>query len=68
MLRQFVEVLVITVPWVYCILSFIEFALLTLRDFNKIKDVLLELTETVKEIELTYDTLYNELEKRVKIR
>lgn len=36
------------------------------RDFNSIKNVLLELTETLNEIETTYDAVYGELEKRIK--
>ena len=34
--------------------------------FNSIKNVLLELTETLNEIETTYDSVYGELEKRIK--
>lgn len=36
------------------------------RDFNSIKNVLLDLTETVTEIETVYDAIYSELEKRIK--
>lgn len=41
--------------------------LLTLEsDFNSIKTTILELTETLKELEITYDTVYDELQKRLK--
>lgn len=36
------------------------------KDFNSIKNVLLDLTETLNEIETTYDAVYGELEKRIK--
>ena len=36
------------------------------RDFNTIKTLLLDLTTTINEIEVTYDAVYNELEKRIK--
>jgi hypothetical protein len=35
-------------------------------DFNNIKTTILELTETLKELEVTYDTVYDELQKRLK--
>jgi len=35
-------------------------------DFNNIKSTILELTETLKELEITYDTVYDELQKRLK--
>ena len=35
-------------------------------DFNNIKTTILELTETLKELEITYDTVYDELQKRLK--
>lgn len=34
-------------------------------DFTSYKNVILELTETLEEIEKTYDVVYNELEKRI---
>jgi hypothetical protein len=41
--------------------------LITLEsDFNNIKKVILELTETLKELEVTYDNIYDELQKRLK--
>lgn len=41
-------------------------ALLTLHaDFENIKKVILELTETLNEVEVTYDAVYNELQKRL---
>lgn len=41
--------------------------LITLEsDFNSTKKVILELTETLKELEITYDSVYNELQKRLK--
>ena len=36
------------------------------KDFNSIKNLLLDLTETLNEIETTYDAVYAELEKRIK--
>jgi len=36
------------------------------KDFNSIKNLLLDLTETLNEIETTYDAVYGELEKRIK--
>jgi len=36
------------------------------KDFNSIKNLLLNLTETLNEIETAYDTVYGELEKRIK--
>jgi hypothetical protein len=36
------------------------------KDFNTIKNILLDLTETLNEIETTYDAVYGELEKRIK--
>ena len=42
--------------------------LLTLNlDFENIKKVLLELTETLEEVETTYDAVYFELQKRLNI-
>ncbi len=35
-------------------------------DFNSVKKVVLELTETLKELEVTYDCVYDELQKRLK--
>jgi hypothetical protein len=35
-------------------------------DFNSVKKVILELTETLKELEVTYDSVYDELQKRLK--
>lgn len=35
-------------------------------DFNNIKNVILELTETLRELEMTYDSVYDELQKRLK--
>lgn len=35
-------------------------------DFNNVKKVVLELTETLKELEVTYDSVYDELQKRLK--
>jgi hypothetical protein len=35
-------------------------------DFNNIKNVILDLTETMKELEITYDNVYDELQKRLK--
>jgi hypothetical protein len=35
-------------------------------DFKQIKEVILDLTETLKELEITYDTVYDELQKRLK--
>jgi hypothetical protein len=41
--------------------------LLTLKvDFDMVKKTLLEVTEILKEVEVTYDTVYNELQKRLK--
>lgn len=41
--------------------------LVTLKtDFNNVKNVILELTETLKELEVTYDSVYDELQKRLK--
>lgn len=37
-------------------------------DFNNIKNVILELTETLKELEVTYDSIYDELQKRLKFK
>ena len=43
--------------------------LLTLNlDFENIKKVLLELTETLEEVETTYDAVYFELQKRLNIK
>ena len=40
--------------------------ILTLEtDFTNIKNVILELTETLQEVETTYDAVYKELEKRI---
>jgi hypothetical protein len=36
------------------------------KDFNMIKSLLLDLTETLNDIETTYDAVYDELEKRIK--
>jgi hypothetical protein len=36
------------------------------KDFNMIKSLLLDLTETLNDIETTYDVVYDELEKRIK--
>ena len=38
------------------------------QDFNSIKSVLLELTETVGEIETVYDSVFEEMEKRLNIK
>lgn len=38
------------------------------HDFNNIKNVILELTETLKELEVTHDNVYNELQKRLKFK
>jgi hypothetical protein len=35
-------------------------------DFNNVKNVILDLTETLKELEVTYDSVYDELQKRLK--
>ena len=35
-------------------------------DFNNIKNVILDLTETMREVEITYDSVYDELQKRLK--
>jgi hypothetical protein len=35
-------------------------------DFKKVKDVVLDLTETLKELEIAYDAVYDELQKRLK--
>jgi len=35
-------------------------------DFKNIKGLILELTDTLKEVEITYDNVYGELEKRLK--
>lgn len=35
-------------------------------DFNSVKSVILDLTETLKELELTHDTVFQELQKRLK--
>ena len=35
-------------------------------DFNNIKTTLINLTDTLKEVEITYDAIYNELQKRLK--
>jgi hypothetical protein len=35
-------------------------------DFKQIKEVILDLTETLKELEVTYDAVYDELQKRLK--
>jgi hypothetical protein len=43
--------------------------LLTLKvDFDTTKNTLLEITEILKEIELTYDAVYNELQNRLKFK
>ena len=43
--------------------------LLTLKaDFENIKKVILELTDTLEELEVTYDAVYNELQKRLKFK
>ncbi len=43
--------------------------LLTLKvDFDTTKDTLLKITNILKEIEVTYDTVYNELQKRLKFK
>ena len=40
--------------------------LLTLEhDFQSLKSAIVELTETLTEVENTYDAVYNELEKRL---
>jgi hypothetical protein len=35
-------------------------------DFKNVKEVVLELTNTLKELEVTYDSVYDELQKRLK--
>lgn len=35
-------------------------------DFSNVKKVILELTNILTEMEITYDTVYNELQKRLK--
>ena len=43
--------------------------LLTLKaDFENIKKTIIELTETLDEVEVTYDHVYNELQKRLKFK
>lgn len=43
--------------------------LLTLKvDFDTTKNTLLDITEILKEIELTYDAVYNELQGRLKFK
>lgn len=43
--------------------------LLTLEhDFKNVKNVILGLTETMKELEVTYDTVYDALQKRLKFK
>jgi len=43
--------------------------LLTLEiDFNNIKRVVLDLTDTLKELEITHDTIYSELQSRLKFK
>lgn len=43
--------------------------LLTLKvDFDTTKDTLLKITNILKEIEVTYDAVYNELQKRLKFK
>ena len=43
--------------------------LLTLKvDFDTTKNTLLQITEILKEIELTYDKVYNELQTRLKFK
>jgi hypothetical protein len=43
--------------------------LLTLKaDFENIKKTIIELTETLEEVEVTYDHVYNELQKRLKFK
>ncbi len=36
------------------------------HDFTNVKNVILELTDTLKELETTYDTIYDELQVRLK--
>ena len=43
--------------------------LLTLKtDFDVTKKTILDLTEILKEVEITYDTVYNQLQKRLKFK
>lgn len=43
--------------------------LLTLKsDFDTTKETLLKITNILKEVEVAYDTVYNELQKRLKFK
>jgi hypothetical protein len=43
--------------------------LLTLKaDFENIKKTIIELTDTLGEVEVAYDHVYNELQKRLKFK
>lgn len=35
-------------------------------DFKRVKDSILKLTEVIRELEITYDAIYEELQKRLK--
>ena len=44
-------------------------SLLTLKaDFENIKKTIIELTDTLSEVEIAYDHVYNELQKRLKFK
>jgi hypothetical protein len=44
-------------------------SLLTLKaDFENIKKTIIELTDTLSEVEVAYDHVYNELQKRLKFK
>jgi hypothetical protein len=36
------------------------------NDFKEVKSAILDLTETLKELEITYDSVFDELQKRLK--
>jgi len=37
-------------------------------DFNKVKDSILKLTEIMRELEIAYDAIYDELQSRLKFK